>query len=193
MILQTSYNIEEAARFCQTTVWTIHRRIKEGKLFCFRAGGGRTFRIERNELLRFMTVNHIPIPSSISSKKKILLVDDDERVMRSLLRYFKTKSVYEVETASSGFRAGVLMESFKPHLVILDIMLGDINGYEVIKTIRKHPEQKATKVIAISGFVKDDEIKTLLSSGFDDYLAKPFKLSDLMHKVEELLEIPLMI
>jgi two-component system, OmpR family, response regulator len=190
-MIKLSYTIEEAALLCQTSIWTIHRRIKEGELTGFRAGGGRTLKIEQGELIRFMKKNQIPVPPYLvlSDKKKILFVDDDERLIRSLSRYFKTKQQYEIETASSGFRAGVLIESFKPHLIILDIMLGDINGYEVIKMIRNHQEKKEIKVIAISGFVKDEEVQPLLHSGFDDYLAKPFKLSDLMAKAERLLDV----
>ena len=185
--MKISYSIEEASAFCQTSIWTIHRRIKEGILKGFRAGGGRTVRIERGELIRFMKDNQIPLPSEFapSPQNKILIVDDDEKIVRSLVRYMKTKGDFEIETASSGFRAGVLIQSFKPRVIILDIMLGDINGREVIKTIRSDPEQKDIKVIAISGYIKEEEVEELLSSGFDDYLAKPFKLSDLMQRVEQ--------
>ena len=67
-------------------------------------------------------------------------------------------------------------------------MLGDINGREVIKTLRSDAEQAKVKVIAISGYIKTEEVQELLDCGFDDYLAKPFKLSDLMNKIENYLK-----
>ncbi|MBN1522479.1 MAG: response regulator [Candidatus Aureabacteria bacterium] len=187
--MNESYSIEEAAVFCQTSIWTIHRRIKEGSLKSFRAGGGRTVRIEKDELVRFIRENNIPMPDELApSGKRILIVDDDEKIVRSLVRYLKNKGDYDIETASSGFRAGVLIKSFKPQLIILDIMLGDINGREVIKMLRGDPEHGHIKVIAISGYIKQEEVDDLLKAGFNDYLAKPFKLSELMKKVEHFLE-----
>ena len=186
--MNESFSIEEAAGYCQTSIWTIHRRIKEGALKSFRAGGGRTVRIAREELVRFISENGIPMPEGFaSSKKRILIVDDDEKIVRSLVRYLSNKGEYDIDTASSGFRAGVLIKSFKPQLIILDIMLGDINGRDVIKTLRSDDDHKDIKVIAMSGYIKTEEVEDLLKCGFDDYLAKPFKLADLMKKIENFL------
>jgi excisionase family DNA binding protein len=184
--MKPSYTIEEAALYCQTSIWTVHRRIREGTLKSFRAGGGRTVRIPREELIRFLQENKIPLPAELAetSSKRILIVDDDEKIVRSLVRYVRARGGMEVESASSGFRAGVLIKSFKPQVVVLDIMLGDINGREVIRTIRSDEEHKGIKVIAISGFIKQEEVQSLLDSGFDDYLGKPFKLAELMQKID---------
>ncbi|MCK5708630.1 MAG: response regulator [Candidatus Aureabacteria bacterium] len=187
--MKASYTIEQVAGFCQTSIWTIHRRIKEGGLRSFRAGGGRTVRIAKKDLINFIKENGIPMPEEMRlQKKRILIVDDDEKIVRSLVRYLKNKSDYEIETASSGFRAGVLINAFMPQVIVLDIMLGDINGRDVIKTLRSDEKHEDVKVIAISGYIKSEEIDELLNAGFNDYLSKPFKLSELMDRIEGFFE-----
>ncbi len=83
----------------------------------------------------------------------------------------------------------MLTEQFKPHLVLLDYMLPDINGNLVCDRIRANPDLAGTKIIIVSGVVKPDEIDGLLQSGADEFVKKPFDIQELMSRVTELLEV----
>jgi excisionase family DNA binding protein len=178
---------EEVARMCYSSTPTILRRIREGKLEAFRAAGGRDYRVPKEAVLRFFREHKMPIPEELIEQKRILIVDDDDRFRGSLERHFHRSGAFKVQTASSGFSAGSAIQSFKPHLILLDILLGDIDGRELLKMLKKDDGLKKTRVIAISGYLKEGEAKDLAEVGFDDYLAKPFKLSELSRKVEALL------
>ena len=81
-INKQSYTIEEAAKLCQTSIWTLHRRIKEGTLKIFKAGG-KAFRIEQEELIRFMTESRILIPPELSVKSSESSTWEMKRIMKS--------------------------------------------------------------------------------------------------------------
>lgn len=182
--------VEEVAPYCHTSVWTIYRRIKEGAIACVRAGGGRNLLIPAHEVCRFLTQHGLPVPEGLAkgaAKTRVLLVDDDEKLVRSLERYFTRRPEYEFKSASSGFAAGMAIQSFRPQVVLLDIMLGDMDGRELLATVRKDPQFGSTRVIALSGYLRDGEVAGLLSAGFDDYLAKPFALPDLVARIAAVL------
>ena len=83
----------------------------------------------------------------------------------------------------------MLTESFKPHLIILDYMLPDINGNIVCQRIRTNPHFKETKIIFVSGVVNQDEVKGLLAAGADDFVKKPFNIPALIKRMADLLGI----
>ena len=117
----------------------------------------------------------------------MLIVDDDKRLVRSLKRFFDKQGEFQVETATSGFSAGSAFERLKPDAILLDIMLGDIDGRELFKRMKADREFKDTKVIALSGYIKDEEVPDLMRLGFHDYVSKPFAPDELMSKLEKLL------
>ena len=84
----------------------------------------------------------------------------------------------------------MLTEAFRPHLMVLDYMLPDINGNVVCERLRARPELASTRVIFVSGVVEQDEVEKLIRSGADDFLKKPFSVNQLLQRIETLLEIP---
>src|SRR5262249_34510145 len=95
----------------------------------------------------------------------------------------------QVQFAGTGYDAGLLTESFRPHLIILDYMLPDINGNVVCKRLRERDEFKETRILFISGVVAPDEIAQLKAAGADDFLANPFDTHDLKRRVQHLLAV----
>ena len=179
----------EAAEICKVSQQTIIRCFDAGRLQGFRVPGSRFRRIPRNELLRFMKTNEIPTDILESSRKRILVVDDNEQIVEMFLEVFGKDDRFEVKSAKTGYDAGMLTEQFKPHLVLLDYMLPDINGNLVCDRIRANPDMVGTKIIIVSGVVNPDEIETLLQSGADEFVKKPFDIQELMTRVTELLEV----
>ncbi|MCH8005786.1 MAG: response regulator [Planctomycetes bacterium] len=179
----------EAAEICKVSQQTIIRCFDAGRLHGFRVPGSRFRRIPRVELLRFMRANDIPTESLESAKKRVLVVDDDEQIVALFLDVLGRDDRFEVQTASTGYDAGVLTEQFRPHLVLLDYMLPDINGNLVCDRIRANPDLAGTKIIIVSGVVKPDEIDALMESGADDFVKKPFDIGELIKRMKDLLEV----
>ncbi len=179
----------EAAEICKVSQQTIIRCFDAGRLQGFRVPGSRFRRIPRIELLRFMRANDIPTGSLESAKKRVLVVDDDEQIVELFRDVLGRDDRFEVQTAATGYDAGVLTEQFRPHLVLLDYMLPDINGNLVCDRIRANPDLAGTKIIIVSGVVKPDEIDALMESGADDFVKKPFDIGELIERMKGLLEV----
>jgi two-component system OmpR family response regulator len=179
----------EAAEICKVSQQTIIRCFDSGRLQGFRVPGSKFRRIPRAELLRFMKANDIPTDVLESTQKRILVVDDDEQIVELFVDVLSRDDRFEVKTARTGYDAGLLTEQFRPHLILLDYMLPDINGNIVCDRIRANPDLTGTKIIIVSGVVKRDEIEELLKSGADDFVKKPFNINELVDRMAELLEL----
>ncbi|MEM9345539.1 MAG: response regulator [Planctomycetota bacterium] len=178
----------EAAEVCKVSQQTIIRCFDAGRLKGFRVPGSRFRRIPREELIRFMKANEIPTDAFNQGKKKILVVDDDPQIVDLFKDVLGSNDRYELQSAGTGYEAGLLTTEFKPDLMILDYMLPDINGNMVCKTVRENPKLGSMKILIVSGVVNREEIDDLLSSGADDFIKKPFDLEELMARVESLIE-----
>ena len=179
----------EAAGICKVSQQTIIRCFDAGRLEGFRVPGSRFRRIPRKNLVRFMKDNNIPLDTIESGKRKILIVDDDSEIVELLEDVLERDGRFEVKTASSGYEAGMTTEKFRPELILLDYMLPDVNGNVVCQTIRRNPEFENIKIIIISGVVKQDEIAQLLKSGAEDFIRKPFNITELTDKINVVLQM----
>ena len=116
----------------------------------------------------------------------MLVVDDDPEIVELFVDVLERDGRFEVRTAGTGYEAGLATGDFRPHVVILDYMLPDVNGNVVCRTLRGRPEFDATKVIIVSGVVNQAEIDMLMGSGADDFIRKPFDIEHLVSRVGEL-------
>ena len=116
-------------------------------------------------------------------------MEDDEALLRGLQKAFERDGRYEISTASTGFDAGFKTKQIHPHVIILDIKLPDLDGREVCKMLRSDADFSEVKMIAVSGYLSEVEIKDLDQVGFDTFLAKPFSSEELITKVAELLSV----
>ena len=116
-------------------------------------------------------------------KQRILIVDDDENIAE-LISLYLLKECFATEIAYNGRDALALVDSFNPHLILLDIMLPDIDGYEICTEVRK---TKQTPIIMLSakGEVFDKVLG--LKLGADDYMMKPFDSNELVARVKAVL------
>lgn len=178
----------EAAEICKVSQQTIIRCFDAGRLKGFRVPGSRFRRIPREELLRFMKTNEIPTGDFAHGKKKILVVDDDPQIVELFTDLLGQDDRFEVQSAQTGYDAGMITTEFKPDLMILDYMLPDVNGNVVCKTVRDNPKHTDMKILIVSGVVNREEIDDLLSSGADDFIKKPFDIEELMARVSSLVE-----
>ncbi len=119
--------------------------------------------------------------------KEILIVDDEPNVVVPI-QFLMEQQGYRVMTAERGEDALDLIYQYKPDLVLLDIMLPGIDGYEVCEIIRLNPDFRDIKIIFLTAKGRESEIAKGLALGADAYISKPFSNTTLVARVKELLE-----
>jgi len=184
--MKTVYTTGEVAEVCNVSQQTVIRCFDSGRLKGFRVPGSRFRRIPREALVQFMKDNNIPLDNLESGKKRVLVVDDDPDIVSMLTELLERDGRFEVQTASTGYDAGMLTQKFRPDVIILDYMLPDINGNVVCQTIRANSDLEHVRIIIVSGVVNRQEVDVLLSDGADDFMKKPFDIDRLIERMAEL-------
>ena len=118
--------------------------------------------------------------------KKVLIADDEPNIVTSL-EYLMNKRGYEVKIARNGDEALALVASFRPDVVLLDVMMPRKSGYEVCQQIREHPDWQHIRIVMLSAKGREAEVNKGLSLGADIYVTKPFSNQELIAKIDELL------
>lgn len=118
-------------------------------------------------------------------KKKILVVDDDPYILMSL-EFLMKKNGYEVLVARNGSEAMTILREFLPDIVLLDIMMPDVNGYDICKYIRSVKKLDHTKVVFLSAKSTEADIQKGLDLGAVLYISKPFSTRNLVKQLNEL-------
>jgi len=176
----------EAAQVCKVSQQTIIRCFDSGRLNGFRVPGSKFRRIPREELIRFMKANGIPLEALEGEKKRVLVVDDDPQILELFQDVLGRDHRFEARYAATGYDAGLLTESFRPHIILLDYMLPDVNGNIVCNRVRASERAEDIRIIVISGVVNRDEIAGLLESGADAFIKKPFDIDQLIERMASL-------
>lgn len=123
------------------------------------------------------------------SMRRVLIVDDEPNIVTALEFLFR-RSDYEVKVASTGDEALLAIDSDRPDVVLMDVMMPGRNGYEVCQAIRERPELAGIKIVMLSTRGNDAEISKGLSLGADLYVTKPFSTQELVGSVDRLLRSP---
>lgn len=110
-----------------------------------------------------------------------ILVVDDERLIRNVIREYLENEKYEVFEAENGLDALRVLETNKVDLIILDIMMPRMDGFETLKEIRK---TKDTPVIMLSAMKEEEDKLSSFNLGVDDYITKPFSPKELVARVK---------
>ena len=120
------------------------------------------------------------------SKEKILIVDDEEHIVE-LLKFNLQSAGYEVMEANNGIDALKIANENKPSLMLLDLMLPGMDGFDVCKEIKRNNEMKNTSIIMLTA--KGEELDKILGLelGADDYITKPFSVRELLARVKAVL------
>jgi DNA-binding response OmpR family regulator len=116
----------------------------------------------------------------------ILLVDDEPNIVMSL-EFLMRKNGYQVGIARNGTEALAAISQTPYDLVLLDVMMPDVDGYQVCRQLRQRPDRAATKVIFLSAKSQPADVQKGYEAGADLYIPKPFSTRQLMQKVRELL------
>jgi len=117
-----------------------------------------------------------------------VLIVDDSKMIRVTAKKILSKAGYDVLLANDGFDALSMIVEYHPDLIIMDIMMPEIDGYETCTLIKQHRKFKEIPVIMLSGNQEKSESSQVESAGFDMCLAKPFKADGLISAVDTVLD-----
>jgi DNA-binding response OmpR family regulator len=118
--------------------------------------------------------------------KRILIADDEPNIVVSLEFLMKQRG-YDVRVVNNGEDALTAVGEFRPDLVLLDVMMPRLSGYDVCQKVRENPAWQDIKIIMLSAKGRDVEVTKGMAIGADAYVTKPFSTKDLIAKVREML------
>jgi len=124
--------------------------------------------------------------SQAAAAKKILIAEDEPNIVISL-EFLLKEAGYEVAVARDGLQALDLAGTLRPDLIVLDVMLPALNGFDVCRRIRGSSEVKDTKVLMLTARGRESEVEKGMAAGADAYMTKPFATRELVKVVAELL------
>jgi excisionase family DNA binding protein len=188
----TYYTTYQVAKFFGVSLPTVVNWVNSGLLSAHRTPGGHR-RLARNDVIAFAREHDYPLTKELmdvgDGKHKVLIVDDEQDFSDLVREYLTVKADFEVEVADSGFQAGFTVARFKPDLILMDLMMPDMDGFEVHRMLRDDSDTRHIPVIACTAYrdpVVDARVK---EEKFDGFVEKPLKLDALLTLINKHLGI----
>lgn len=175
----------EIALYCDVHQRTVSRWIASGQLKGFKLPGRGNYRVVLEDFICFLNQQKIPVPASLTAATRVLVVDDEASYRKAIFRVLQ-QSEFDVMLAADGFQAGLLLVQHKPAVMTLDLQMPGMDGFEVLKYIREHPELHHTKILVISGLAQS-ELDRAITLGADATLSKPFDNTSLLEAIHQLI------
>jgi DNA-binding response OmpR family regulator len=122
-----------------------------------------------------------------ADKTKILVVDDEPNIVQTLQDRLEMNE-YQVVTAGNGREGLEKVEQEKPDVILLDVIMPIMDGHEMLEMLRKQPGGRDVSVIMLTARSQTQDIARANACGIDDYIVKPFDLSELLEKIESVVE-----
>ncbi len=159
--------------------------IDSGALKAHRTPGGHR-RVAVADLVRFLREHKMPVPAGLEQAPVcVLIVDDEPDATRIIARAIgHLHPDYEIVEVQDGFRAGTVVATLKPDVVILDLRMPGMDGFEVCRMIKSQEATKHADVIAITAYPSDENNRRILDCGAKICLPKPLDLARLVEQVE---------
>lgn len=183
------YTTFEISQICGVNPTTIQNWIKGKKLKAFKTPGGHR-RVRREDLVSFMKEFGMPIPESIVSNPPLAMIVDDESDILDMLEDMLESGEEEINVvrAQSGIAALLMIGEYKPDLLILDIMMPGMNGYEVCRKLKANAGTQNIKIIAISGDHDPAVPEKIRDSGADLFFTKPLDILEFREQCFNLMQ-----
>lgn len=121
-------------------------------------------------------------------QKTILVIEDDETMRNAMKRIFELDG-FVVKLAADGTELSTVLDDASPDLILLDIGLPWLNGFELAQLLKEHRDLKKIPLIFVSGKTSDEDVKRAFEIGADDFVKKPFEIEKLKKTVATLLKI----
>ena len=177
------------AAACQVTIPTVKRWIREGHLAAFRTAGGH-YRVTAEAFDRFRTARDIPLVDDAQGESpKVLIIDDDPNILATLADALVWVGRYKVEVAQDGYEGLIRVGGFRPDVLVLDIRMPGLDGFQVCRRIKADPATRSTRILAMSGYAEADTTTRVFEAGADAFLEKPIDLKCLRAEVDRLAHV----
>jgi CheY-like chemotaxis protein len=139
------------------------------------------------DLVNFLREHKMPVPPELGTTTvRILVVDDEEALAKMVAKVIRSHNPdYDVTEANDGFRAGTLIATLRPDVVVLDLRMPGVDGYDVCRMIKAQKETAHAEVIAMTAFPSPESEKRILDCGARVCLAKPLDLDKLLEEIEK--------
>lgn len=181
----------QVAKFLGVSPPTVVNWVNSGLLVAHRTPGGHR-RMRAEDVVTFARAYNYPVPANMaapvnnvtSMPRRVMIVDDERDFAQTVGDYLQLKGGLEVEIANSGFAAGMLMARFRPSVVLMDLMMPDMDGFEVLRMLRSDPEMRSVPVLACTAYRDSAVEERARAEGFDAYLEKPLRFDRLLEIVD---------
>jgi len=120
-------------------------------------------------------------------KRKIIIIDDEKLFIKMVKINLESTGNYKVETVSEPANVVSRIKSFDPDIILLDIVMPKIDGFEVCKTLSKDPAWRRVPIVVLSALDTDEARASMRELGVVDFLVKPIETHDIISKIEKVL------
>ncbi len=182
---QKAFTTFEAAKICHVTHHSIKNWIKQGLIKASRTPGGH-YRILEEDLDSFREKYDMFPRDKGPTKKRVMIVDDEPDAL-ALMENILMDEGFELIKVSNATEVGLRAAQLSPDLILLDYLMPEINGFEVSKALRNNELTRSIPIMAVTCLTKEQDIERIFECGADEYLAKPFRVDQLLEKVRELM------
>lgn len=163
--------------------------IDSGLLKAHRTPGGHR-RVAVGDLQDFLREHDMPVPAQLQSRPtRVVVVDDEPAMTQMIAKAIRAQHPdFEVAEAHDGFRAGAVIATLKPDVVILDLRMPGMDGFEVCQMIKSQEATRHATVISITAYPSEESNQRILSCGAKVCLPKPLDLTEMIAEVETAIE-----
>lgn len=182
---QKAFTTFEAAKICHVTHHSIKNWIKQGLIKASRTPGGH-YRILEEDLDSFREKYDMFPRDKGPMKKRVMIVDDEPDAL-AMIENILVDEGFELIKVSNATEVGLRAAQLSPDLILLDFLMPEINGFEVSKALRNNELTRSIPIMAVTALTKEQDIERIFECGADEYLAKPFRIDQLLEKVRELI------
>ncbi len=182
--MKTIFTTGQVAKICKVAPRTVSKWFDSGRLRGYRIPGSQDRRIPREHLIRFLKEHGMPLNElEDEALGRVLLVGTDP-VIRGSLNEMLDGDEYKLETAQSGFEAGIQAESLRPDCVVVDFAMGRTDAVMIAGNLRKNPEYAETILIGLLS--EEDSRASFDRTVFNETFRKPFDVALLAERVRTL-------
>ncbi len=123
-----------------------------------------------------------------TSEKYRILIADDNALNQELLEAYLADQDYEIDFAADGLETLEKVSSFKPDLILLDVMMPKMSGFEVCDQLKKTPIKNRTMILMVTALNELGDVERAINAGCDDFLSKPINKAELLKRIENMLK-----
>jgi excisionase family DNA binding protein len=180
----------EISQICGVNPTTVQNWVKGKKLRAFQTPGGHR-RVRPEDLISFLKEFGMPLPADLCQNPPLIMIVDDESDILDMLEALMKSGddVANVVRARNGVDALLMIGETKPDLLVLDIMMPEMNGYEVCKKLKSGPGTRNIRIAAISGDHSPAVRERVLNAGADLFFTKPLEIVEFRKQCLHLLQM----